>query len=92
MEEDIVRFHIPVHNVVFIEDLEGLKQLLEDEEGIGFWEFTLLAQQVLKSASVAVLVDEVEVIGGFEHVEIFDDVGVGFDIGEDVDFVDSALF
>ena len=92
MEEDIVRFHIPVHNVVFIEDLEGLKQLLEDEEGIGLREFSLLTQQVLKSASVAVLVDEVEVIGGFEHVEIFDDVGVGLNIGEDVDFVDSALF
>lgn len=44
MEEDIVRFHISVHNVVFVEDLEGFKELLEDEEGIGLGEFPLLGQ------------------------------------------------
>ena len=32
MEENIIRFHIPVHNVVFVEDLESLKKLLEDEQ------------------------------------------------------------
>ena len=51
-----------MHDVVLVQDLKGLKELFEDEKGIGFGELTLLGQKVLEGASVAVLVDEVEVI------------------------------
>jgi hypothetical protein len=35
MEEDVVGLHVAVHDVVLVEDLEGLKQLFEDEESVG---------------------------------------------------------
>jgi len=47
--------------------------------------------QFIKSASVAELVDKVEVIGGLEHVDVFDDVGAGLEGREDVDLVDGAF-
>jgi hypothetical protein len=30
--------------------------------------------EFVERAAVAVLVDEVEIVGGFEHVDVFDDV------------------
>ena len=62
MKEDIVRLHISMHDVVLVQDLKGLKELFEDEEGVGFGELTLLGEKVLEGASVAVLIDKVEVI------------------------------
>lgn len=52
----------------------------------------MFAEKAFKGASITEFVDEIEVVGGFEHVVVFDDVGVCFDVGEDVDFVDCALF
>jgi hypothetical protein len=49
-------------------------------------------EQLVKSASIAVLIDKIKVVGGFEHVDVFDDVGAGLQSGEDVDFIDGALF
>lgn len=91
MKEYIVRFHVAVHDVVFIEDLEGLEELFEDEQSIGFWELDLLGEEVLEGATVAVLIDKVEIVGCFEHVVVLDDIGVAFYVGEDVDLVDRAL-
>lgn len=91
MKEYIVRFHVTVHDVVFIEDLEGLEELFEDEQSIGFWEFDLLGEEVLEGATVAVLIDKVEIVGCFEHVVVLDYIGVAFYVGEDVDLVDCAL-
>ncbi len=91
MKEYIVRFHVTVHDVVFIEDLEGLEELFEDEQSIGFWELDLLGEEVLEGATVAVLIDKVEIVGCFEHVVVLDDIGVAFYVGEDVDLVDRAL-
>lgn len=91
MKEYIVRFHVAVHDVVFIEDLEGLEELFEDEQSIGFWEFDLLGEEILEGTTVAVLIDKVEIVGCFEHVVVLDDIGVAFYVGEDVDLVDCAL-
>ena len=41
-EKDIIRLQIPVHDVVLVENLEGLKKLLKDEQGLFFWKHTLL--------------------------------------------------
>ena len=45
----------------------------------------------IEGSSVAELVDEVEVVGSFEHVDVFDDVGAGLEGGEDVDLVHGAF-
>ena len=81
-----------MHDVVLIEHLEGLKQLFEDKQRILLWQLALLIEKSLESAAVAEFVDEVEIVGSLEHVIVFDDVGVGLDVGEDIDLVDSALF
>jgi len=47
--------------------------------------------EFVERAAVAVLVDEVEIVGGFEHVDVFDDIGAGLQRRKDIDLVDSAL-
>lgn len=81
-----------MHDIVFIEDLEGIDELFEDEEGLSFGDNSLFSEHSFEGSSIAVLIDEIEVIGGFEHIDIFDDMLIFFNIGEDIDLVDGALF
>jgi hypothetical protein len=80
-----------MHDVILIEYLKGIDELLEDEQSPLFRNDSIFPEYSLERASIAVLVDEVEVVGGLEHVHIFDDMLVFFDIGEDVDLIDGAL-
>lgn len=80
-----------MHDVVLVEHLKSVNELLEDQECLFFWDDAILPEHSLERASVAVLVDEVEVVGGLEHVDVLDDVLVLLDVGEDVDFIDGAL-
>jgi hypothetical protein len=91
MEKYVVRLEISVHDVVLVQYLEGFEELFENQEGGLFREFSLSGKQTLQSTSIAVLVNEVKIIGCFEHVEVADDVLVDFDVGEDVDFIYRAL-
>lgn len=52
---------------------------------------SLFSEDTFQSAAVAVLIDKVEIVGCLEHVYVFDDVFVFFNIGEDIDFVNRAL-
>lgn len=81
-----------MHNIVFVEYLEGIDELLEDKQRLLFRDVFILSQDSFERASVTELVDEVEVIGSLEHIDVFYDVFVLLDIGEDVDLVDCALF
>jgi len=80
-----------MHNVVLVQNLKGFQQLFEDEKRVWLRDLTLLGEEVLESASIAKLVDKVEVIGSFEHVVVLDDVSVCLDVGQDVDLVYSAF-
>ena len=91
VEEDVVWLKIPVHDVVLVEDLEGVDELFENEKGLFFGYDSVLAEHALEGASVAVLVDEVEVVGGFEHVDVLDDVLIFLYVREDVDLVNGTL-
>lgn len=55
------------------------------------WKRSFLFEQFLESATVAKLIDEVEVISSLEHIEVLDNVRTGLQIRQDVDFVVSAL-
>ena len=68
-----------MQDVVFVENLEGLEK------------FALPWEKALQSAPITVFVDEVEIIGGFEHIEVTNDMLIDFDVGENVDFIDSAF-
>lgn len=80
-----------MHDVVLVQHLESVDELFEVQERLLFRKYSFLAENALQSAAVAVLINEVEVVGRFEHVDVLDDVFVLFDVGEDVDLVDGAL-
>ena len=61
------------------------------DETLFFGEGSLFLHKFIKSASVAELIDEVEVVGSFKHIDVFDDVGAGLEGGEDVDLVDGTF-
>jgi hypothetical protein len=91
MEEEILRLEVAMHDVVLIENPEGIDDLGEVDEGCTFGETTLLFEKFLKGTAVAELIDKVEVIDCFEHIEVLDDVLAGFEVCEDVDFVVGTL-
>lgn len=80
-----------MHDVTFRQHFEGLDDLPEITESFLFWEGTFFLHEFVESASVAELVDEVEVVGSFEHVYVLDDVGTGGEARKDVDLVDCAF-
>lgn len=80
-----------MHDVVLIEHLEGIDELFEDKQGLFFWYYPILPEHALERAAVAVLIDEVEVVGSLEHIDVLDDMLIFFNVGEYVDFVDGAL-
>ena len=92
MKEDIIWFDIPVHDITSGEDFEGLEDLPKVDEGFLFGEDSLFLHEFVESTAVAVFIDEVEIISGFEHVDVLDNVGAVLESGEDVDLVDRALF
>jgi hypothetical protein len=81
-----------VHDIASGEDFEGFHHLTKEEECSFFWEGTFFLHEFVHGPSIAILVDEVEVVGGFKHVDIFDDIGAALKGGEDVDLVDCAFF
>ncbi len=80
-----------MHDVVFVEYLEGIDELFEDEEGLLLRDDLVLPEDSFEGATVTELVDEVEVVGSLEHVDVFYYVLVLLDVGQDVDLVDRAL-
>lgn len=91
MKENIVGFEISMHDAVLIEHLECLKQLPKDFECTLLRQFSLLLKERLKGLAVAVVVDEVEVVGSLQHLHVANDEGAWLDLRKDVDFVDGAF-
>jgi hypothetical protein len=91
MHEDVIGFDIPMHDVTARQNLEGFHDLLEIEERSLLGQGALLLHEFVQSSAIAVFIDKVEVVGCFEHIDVFDDVGAALQRGEDVDFVDCAL-
>ena len=77
MHEDVVRFDIAMHNVVPREDFESLHDLSEINQTFFLRQWSFFLEQFVKGSSVAELIDEVEVVGSFEHIDVLDDVGAG---------------
>ena len=80
-----------MHYVVLAKDLESLSDLPEVTQGLRLFEARFFLEELLEGASVAELIDEVEIVDGLEHVIIFDDMLTRFKVAEDVDFVNGAL-
>ena len=66
-----------MHDVVFSEDSQSCNQLTEDGKCFFLLERSLLFEEVVESASLAVLIDEIAIIFGLEQLVEPDDVGTG---------------
>jgi hypothetical protein len=91
IHENVIWLDISVHDIATRKNLECLDNLLEVEENSLLGEGSLLLHEFIESSTVAVLIDEVEVVGGFEHIDVLDDVGAALEGGKNVNFIDSAL-
>jgi len=80
-----------MHNVVLIEYLEGIDELLENQKSLFLGQGSFFSESALECASVAVFVDEIEIIRCFEHVDILNYVLILLDISQNVDLVDRAF-
>lgn len=74
MHEDIGQFEVPVHNLVLDDGLEGVENLDKKLDGLFFGDGFVLLEVLLKIALVAVLEDEIEIIGSFLYIVQPDDV------------------
>ena len=91
VEEDVVGLQVPMHDVELVENLERLHQLGKDSQRLLLPELSLLLQLAVESLAIAELVNEVEVVGGFEHLDKLDDVGALLDPGEVPDLIGRAF-
>ena len=79
-----------MQDVLCVQGLEGVAQLVEDLDGLLLVEPALGLDVLSQRSTVTELIDEVVVVGGAEHLDELDDVGVA-DLGEDGDLVVGEL-
>lgn len=80
-----------MHDIILIEFFKGLKKLPEDDEGFFFFEHFTFLKERFESTSVAVLIDEVEVVRCLKSFDEANDVFI-LEGWEDVDLIDGELF
>jgi predicted dithiol-disulfide oxidoreductase (DUF899 family) len=81
VQQNVAGLEVAVQYVFVEKFLEGVQDLFENDDGLLFLETLFGLDDVLKGASAAVLVDQVKVIDGAQHLYEADDVGV-FYFGE----------
>lgn len=74
MEQNILRFQVAMHDIVLVQDFEGIEELFEVGESLSLRELHLTFKKIIESASIAVFVDEVEVVSCSKHFNELDDV------------------
>ena len=70
MQQYILRLHIPMHDVMAADNLECLHQLNNIIDYHLQLKFILTFENVFEGASIAELIDEIVVVGCFEHVQV----------------------
>ncbi len=76
MHENVGQFEVPMHDFVFDEGLEGTEDLDKELDGFLFWEGLIFFEVLAQISLVAVLQDEVKVIGSLLDVIQLDDASV----------------
>lgn len=76
MHEDVGKFEVSMHDLVLVEGLEGVEDLEEELDGLFLRERLVLLKVLGEIAFVAVLEDQIEVVGGLLDVVELDDVSV----------------
>ena len=78
-EKNVVWLYISMEDIVLAQGFESVDDLLEDSKSLLFWYFTSLPDKILQCAFVAVLIDEVDIVVGFDHFDEVDDIDVVFE-------------
>ncbi len=85
-DENVGRFEVSVDDRMFVKVFVAVNELFHDDKGLVFGQFFTLLEDVFEGASVAKLLEEVNVVGRFFNVIKFHDVIV-LDRFHDFDFV-----
>lgn len=72
MNQDVVRFDVPMHDIALRQHLKGLHHLSEKEKSPFLRERALFIHEFVHGAPVTELIDEVKVVGSFEHIDVLD--------------------
>lgn len=91
MDQNVIGFYISVHNVAAGQHFESLHHLSEKKQGFFFLKRALFLHEFVHGTSVAVLVDKIEIIGSFEHIDVLDNIRTVLQVGQYVDLIDGAL-
>ena len=80
-----------MHDIIFIEFFECINKLSKDDKCLMLGQTFLFLKHGFEGTSIAILIDEVEVVGSFECLDKPDYILI-FEWGEDIDLVDGKLF
>lgn len=92
VEKDVAGLDVPVHDVEPDQDLECPEEISQVGQCFLLSEASLGLDLLFECPSIAILINEVVVVGSFEYLyEAYDVSGV-FDLGEGLYFIDGELF
>ena len=80
-----------MHNVAAWKDFKCLHHLSKKVESSFLWERALLLHQFVHRASIAILIDEVEIVSSLKHIDVFHNVGAALKSRKNVDLIDRAF-
>ena len=93
MNQYIFWFQVSVHDVMPTENFETFQDLPQESDGFGLGKKSIFVYQFVECSPIAEFVNEIKIIRCFKHIDIVDDVlALIPNLGQDVDFVYSALF
>ena len=91
MKQYVLWFQVPMHYIVFVEYFERLEDLFQIKESLSLLKFAFLFDNSIESATITELVNKVEIVNCFEHIDVSDNIRTVLYTGEYVYFVDCAL-
>ena len=80
-----------MHDIVFVKNLESFNKLFKNQQGSSLIKGMLFSKHSFQSSSIAVFINKVEIILGFKHIIISNNVGIFFNISENINFMNSTL-
>lgn len=86
IQEDVVKFDVPVYDGPAVDVSKAISNLLENEFGIRFLKFTLSLDQPQQITTAGIFHDHEKMLTGLKHLQESDDIGV-LDLLEQVHFL-----
>ena len=91
LKEYIIRFDIPMQNIILMHWLEGIDKLLEYPQRLLFRYKTPLPNEILQGAPLTELINQINVAISLDHFYKIDNIDVMFKLFENTNFIFSQL-